>query len=113
MTWIAIPLAGCTVLSTFLGGLFALRVRANIGMLIALSGGVVVGVAFFDVLPEAIENVGNPQRVGGLAAVGFLTFFVAARALVLHHRDDTEHARAHARVGAVGAAALCVHSFVD
>jgi len=113
MTWIAIPLAGCTVVSTFLGGLFALRLRENVGTLIALSGGVVVGVAFFDVLPEAFENLGNAQHVGWLAGLGFLIFFVAARALVLHHRDDTEHARAHARIGAYGAAALCLHSFVD
>ena len=113
MTWIAIPLAGGTVVSTFIGGLFALRLRGSVGMLIALSGGVVVGVALFDVLPEAFANLGNARHVGWLAGVGFLVFFVAARALVLHHRDDDEHVHAHARVGAFGAAALSVHSFAD
>ncbi|MGZ8715533.1 MAG: ZIP family metal transporter [Gaiellaceae bacterium] len=113
MTWIAIPLAAGTVVSTFAGGLFALRLRGSVGVLIALSGGVVVGVALFDVLPEAFANLGNPQHVGWLAGVGFLVFFVAARALVLHHRDDDEHVHAHAQVGAFGAAALSAHSFVD
>jgi ZIP family zinc transporter len=113
MTWLAIPLAGCTVVSTFVGGLFALRLRASVGLLIALSGGVVVGVALFDVLPEAFDNLGNAQHVGWLAGLGFLVFFVGARALVLHHRDDDEHVHAHSRVGAFGAAALSAHSFVD
>jgi len=113
MTWIAIPLAGGTVISTMLGGLFALRLQGQIGTLIAASGGVVVGVALFDVLPEAFDNLGNAQHVAWLVGVGFLVFFVAARALVLHHRDDDEHVHAHARVGAMGAAALSVHSFLD
>jgi ZIP family zinc transporter len=113
MTWIAIPLAAGTVVSTFVGGLFALRLRDSVGLLIALSGGVVVGVAFFDVLPEAFENLGNAQHVGWLAGLGFLVFFVGARALVLHHRDDDAHVHAHGQVGAFGAAALSVHSFID
>ena len=113
MTWIAVPLATGTVVSTFVGGLFALRLRNSVGLLIALSGGVVVGVALFDVLPEAFDKLGNAQHVGWLAGLGFLVFFVAARALVLHHRDDDEHVHAHAQVGAFGAAALSLHSFVD
>ena len=113
MTWLAIPLAGATVVSTFLGGMLALRLRADVATLIALSGGVVVGVALFDVLPEAVDNLGNAQHVGWLAGLGFLVFFVAARALVLHHRDDAELVHAHHRVGALGAAALSVHSFID
>lgn len=113
MTWIAIPLAGGTVLSTLLGGFLALRLQGQMGTLIAASGGVVVGVAIFDVLPEAMRNLGNAQHVAWLVGVGFLVFFVAARALVLHHRDDDAHVHAHARVGAFGAAALSVHSFLD
>jgi ZIP family zinc transporter len=113
VNWIAIPLAAVTVLSTLAGGLLALRLRDSIGMLIAASGGVVVGVAVFDVLPEAFDNLGNAQQVAWLVGVGFLVFFVGARALVLHHRDDDAHVHAHARVGALGAAALSVHSFID
>jgi ZIP family zinc transporter len=111
--WIAIPLAGLTVVSTLLGGTFALRVGKEIHTLIALSGGVVVAVALFDVLPEAMTAVGDPRRVAGLMGAGFLTFFLAERFLVLHHRDEPEQAKAHARVGVLGAAGLSAHSFLD
>jgi zinc transporter ZupT len=110
---IAIPLAGLTVLSTLAGGLVALRLAKELTTAIALTGGIVVAVALFHVLPESFEAVGDPQRVGVLVGAGFLAFFLAERLIVLHHRDDTEHARAHAHVGAFGAAGLSVHSFVD
>ena len=113
MTWIAIPLATLTVLSTLAGGLVALRLSRELTTAIALTGGVVVAVALFHVLPEAMEAVGDAQRVGLLAGVGFIAFFLAERALVLHHRDEPEQARAHARVGALGAGGLALHSFVD
>lgn len=113
MTWIAIPLAGLTVLSTLAGGFVALRFHRDLHTLIALTGGVVVAVALFDVLPEAFEAVGDPHRVMALVGLGFLLFFIAERALVLHHRDEPEQARAHARVGVFGAAGLSAHSFVD
>jgi ZIP family zinc transporter len=48
-----------------------------------------------------------------LVGAGFLAFFLAERLLVLHHRDEPEQVRAHARVGALGAAGLSLHSFVD
>jgi ZIP family zinc transporter len=112
-TWIAIPLAGLTACSTFLGGLVALRVRKDLTALIALTGGVVVAVALFDVMPEAIDAVGNSRQVTWLIGAGFLGFFLAERALVLHHRDDAEHAQAHPHIGMLGASALSVHSFID
>ena len=113
MTWIAIPFAALTVASTLVGGLAALRIARELQAAVALTGGVVVAVAILEVLPEAIEAVADPRRVGVLVAVGFLLFFLAERALVLHHRDDAEQARAHAQVGALGAAGLSAHSFVD
>ena len=113
MNWIAIPLAGVTVLSTMAGGLVALRLAKELTTAIALTGGIVVAVALFHVLPEAIETVQDPQRVGLLVGVGFVCFFLAERLLVLHHRDDAEQAKAHAHVGAFGAAGLSIHSFID
>ena len=113
MSWIAIPLAGVTVVSTFVGGLIALRHHRQLTTLIALTGGVVIAVALFDVLPEAIDSVDNANRVTLLVGVGFIGFFLVERLLVLHHRDEAEQARAHAQVGALGAAGLSVHSFID
>jgi zinc transporter, ZIP family len=79
---------------------------------IALTGGIVVAVALFDVLPEALRIL-EPRDAVALVGAGFLLFFLAERLLVLHHRDEPEQARAHAHVGALGAAGLSVHSFVD
>jgi zinc transporter, ZIP family len=113
MNWIAIPLAGLTVVSTLAGGFVALRLSRELATAVALTGGVVVAVALFHVLPEAIEAVGDPQRVGLLVGLGFLVFFLAERAIVLHHRDEPAQARAHHQVGAFGAAGLSLHSFID
>jgi ZIP family zinc transporter len=110
---LAIPLAGVTVLSTLAGGLVALRLARELATAIALTGGVVVAVALFHVLPEAIETVDDPRRVGMLVGAGFVFFFLAERAVVLHHRDDDEHVHAHGQVGALGAAGLSLHSFID
>ena len=87
--------------------------RASLATAIALTGGIVVAVALFQVLPEAIEALDDPQLLGLLVGAGFVFFFVAERALVLHHRDDAEHIHAHAQVGALGAAGLSLHSFID
>ena len=113
MNWIVLPLALLTALSTTAGGLFALRLSKELTTVIALTGGIVVAVALFHVLPESIEIVDDPQRVGFLVGAGFAAFFLAERFLVLHHRDTEEEVRAHSQVGALGAGALCVHSFID
>jgi zinc transporter, ZIP family len=110
---VAIPLAGLTVIATLIGGHVALRLSHTLPTVIALTGGVVVAVALFDVLPEGIENLGDPRKGTALVAVGFLVFFFAERALVLHHRDDPHEARAHHRVGVLGALGLSIHSFID
>jgi zinc transporter, ZIP family len=113
MTWIALPFALVTVAATFAGGAAALRLGRDLTTAIALTGGVVVAVALFHVLPEAIEILDDPRRVGLLVGGGFLAFFLAERLLVLHHRDAPEDARAHQHVGALGAGALAAHTFID
>jgi zinc transporter, ZIP family len=110
---VAIPLAAVATMAIFGGGLIALRLSHTIPTVIALSGGVVVAVALLDVMPEAIELIGEPHDTLPLVAAGFLAFFLAEHVLVLHHRDDPEEARTHQPVGAAGAAALSVHSFLD
>ena len=113
MAWVAVPLACVTVLSTLLGGIVAFRLRRALGTLIALTGGVVIAVALFDVLPEAFDALDSSRLVTTLVGIGFVAFFLVERILVLHHRDDPDQARAHGRIGALGAAGLSVHSFLD
>jgi ZIP family zinc transporter len=96
-----------------LGGVVAFRLRRELATVIAFTGGIVVAVALFDVLPEALSLLDSPRRVTALVGAGFVGFFLVERVLVLHHRDEPEQARAHARVGALGAAGLSLHSFLD
>jgi len=113
VTWIAIPFALFVVFSTLAGGLLALRLAHSLPTVIALTGGVVVAVGLFDVLPEAMDNVGDAQVVAALVGAGFLGWFLIERFLVLHHRDAPEEARAHHQVGNLGALGLSIHSFID
>jgi zinc transporter, ZIP family len=111
---IAIPLTAIAVVTTLAGGALAMRMAHSLPTVIALSGGVVVAVALFDVLPEAIELLpDDPKVIAALAGAGFLTFFLTERVLVLHHRDEPADARAHHQVGTLGALGLSAHSFVD
>jgi zinc transporter, ZIP family len=111
---IAIPLAALTVVTTLSGGWLALRMAHSLPTVIALSGGVVVAVALFEVLPEAMELLEDePATLAALVGAGFIFFFLAERVLVLHHRDDPADARAHQEVGAMGALGLSAHSFLD
>ena len=111
---IAIPLTAFAVITTMAGGVLALRMAHSLPTVIALSGGIVVAVALFDVLPEAIDLLPNDSTaIGALMGAGFLTFFMFERVLVLHHRDEPADARAHGQVGTFGAFGLSAHSFID
>jgi zinc transporter, ZIP family len=110
---IAIPLAGLTVLATLIGGQVGLRYSDRLPTLLALTGGIVVAVALLDVLPEGIDGVEDVDLAPALVAAGFLGFFLAERMLVLHNRDEAVETLSGERVGALGAAGLSVHSFLD
>jgi len=113
MEWVAIPLGAVVMAGTFAGGYLGLRFSHTLPTVLALSGGIVVAVAIFDVMPESIELIGEPDDAALLIGAGFVGFFLLERVLVLHHRDDPEQARAHHRVGVAGALGLSVHSFID
>jgi ZIP family zinc transporter len=113
MPELAIPLAGLVVVAILGGGAVGLRLAHSLPTVIALSGGIVVAVALLEVLPEAIEGIGDAYDAVPLVALGFVGFFLLERLLVLHHRDRPEEARAHGRVGVLGALGLSLHSFTD
>lgn len=105
-----------TVASTLVGGLVGLRLRRRLAGVMAFTGGVVLGVALFDLGPEAVDrlgSVGAGRTVGVAMGVGFVGFLVLSRLLVLHHRDEPDEAARHRPVGALGAMALSVHSLLD
>ena len=73
-----------------------------------------MAVALFDVLPGG-DRRGGRRASASAASRGSASSSSSSRyrLLVLHHRDPDEQAKGHAQVGALGAAGLSIHSFVD
>lgn len=113
-------LAAGAVVSTWLGGLFALHNRDRLHLVLGFSAGVILGVVSFDLLPEIAElsastHVAFKTPMIALVA-GFLGFHVLEKSLVLHHaheREYGEYAHRHPSVGVASALALAGHSTAD
>lgn len=107
----AILLIACAVFAaTMLGGLVALRLQDKLHLILGFSAGAVVAVAFFDLLPEALELASGryaTTTIISTVAIGFFAYLVLDRMRSLHAGD----AHAHASEG--GAATLSLHSFLD
>jgi zinc transporter ZupT len=112
MSLVVLLIAVATFCSTFLGGLFALRFKDKLHLILGFSAGAVLAVAFFDLLPEALElGAGYPVAViPSLVGLGFVVYMILDRAIILH--ADQEPAHHHER-GALGAGSLTLHSYLD
>ena len=108
---------GCAAFcSTMLGGSLALKLRDRLHIVLGFSAGAVVAVAFFDLMPEALDLAGKTHELStvvSFVALGFLLYLLMDRLLLLHghsHEDDDEHVevRGHVRAGS-----LSIHSFLD
>ncbi|HEY8312455.1 MAG TPA: hypothetical protein VIG47_17935, partial [Gemmatimonadaceae bacterium] len=104
------------VFSTLLGGILALRLRASLGVLIALSTGLLLGAALLDLLPEAasLERAagGHGTTVFALALLSFLAF------MLVQNLVDTWSEHLNLRTspktwGRIGGGMLIAHSFRD
>jgi zinc transporter ZupT len=107
--------AAAAFVCTMLGGLFALRLRDRLHLILGFSAGAVVAVAFFDLIPEAFELAGghSAPTIAGVMALGFLGYLTLDRFFVLHtHHEGHEHEHGSGR-GTLGAGSLSVHSFLD
>jgi ZIP family zinc transporter len=100
--------------STFLGGLFALRFKDKLHLILGFSAGAVIGVAFFDLIPEALELAESldPATVLSITALGFVAYMLLDRFALLHNHHNEDHHEECAR-GKFGAASLAIHSFID
>jgi len=100
-----------TFFSTLLGGLFALRLQDRLHLILGFSAGAILGVAFFDLMPEALEIGGrHGAPIATLIAVGFLVYLLLDRSLFLYGHQDEQGGL---RRGGFGAASLSAHSFLD
>lgn len=104
-------------IATFLGGLFALRFKDKLHLIVGFSAGAVVGVAFFDLLPEALDLASpyGASKVLGISALGFVLYMLADRLMSLHSHTNEEdcHNVHHKHKGKIGAGSFSIHSFLD
>ncbi|MFA7243797.1 MAG: ZIP family metal transporter [Patescibacteria group bacterium] len=110
-----IAFAIATFFATLLGGLFALRFKDKLHIILGFSAGAVVGVALFDLLPESIELVSekyDSSLATTFIAIGFILFMILDRILVIHAHGDHEH-KDENHNGLAGAITLIIHSFLD
>ena len=110
---------GCAAFcATMLGGTLALKLRDQLHIILGFSAGAVVAVAFFDLLPEALElsdSAHTLSTIVSFAALGFLLYLISDRLILLHNHAHEEGEDEHSLEsrGHVRAGSLSIHSFLD
>jgi zinc transporter ZupT len=116
---ILIAVASAVFLATLAGGLFALGIRDRLHLILGFSAGAVVGVAMFDLLPEAFALTGRhfaPQLTAAAVGIGFLVYMLLDRLVrPLAARPRAGHAQETQITGrgVLGASSLVTHSLFD
>lgn len=118
---LVLGLAGITALFTAAGGLLALRSKDRLHLVLGLAAGLLLGLVAFDLIPEIFGL--NTTVVGGVPLVslvlvgGFLALHISEHAFGAHEPVDSDYGHAHEHThnvaGALGAAAMAGHIFLD
>src|SRR3954464_6430144 len=98
--------------ATMTGGVLALKLEGKLPLVMGFSAGAVIGVAFFDLGPEALDaGMGHytPRTLLAVAALGFFLYTALDRLVARH---DCEGQANPAR-GLIGAASFSAHSVLD
>ncbi len=121
--WYALIASTISSLGGLAGGILLLAhersARFLSKALIGFSAGVLLGVTFLDLLPEATQGFADPQTGFRLALFGVAAFFLIERILTSLHRHQDEYEQRHAESGSlVNARPLVilgdtVHNFLD
>jgi zinc transporter ZupT len=118
MSYIPVAVTILTFISTFIGGLFSLKYKDKLHLILGFTAGVLLGVVSFDIFPEIFRLVGDLKipAIGPMMALvaGFLIFHILEKILLIHHSNEEEYGHhKHPTVGALSALALTGHSFLD
>jgi zinc transporter ZupT len=113
---VAIAVSIGTFFATLLGGLFALYQQDRLHLILGFSAGALIGVAFFDLIPEALDLASaalGTQLIVTTIAVGFVAYMLLDRTIAPHGDKGSRTAKLWRRGGALGAGSLSAHSFLD
>jgi len=107
-----------TFLSIFLGGLFTIKFKHKLHLIMGFTAGVLLGVVSFEIFPEIIEQIKiydfRPIEPMIALVAGFLIFHILEKTILIHHAHENEYAEhKHPHVGVASALALAGHSFMD
>lgn len=115
MAVLVMAIAGAAFVATMVGGLFAISLRDRLHLVLGFSAGAVIGVAFFDLMPEALESgsgAWGSRTIMLLCAAGFFLYTLLDRVIMLHTAGEGAHCHHHRR-GWMGAGSFSAHSFLD
>ncbi len=106
----ALLLSLSTFFSTLLGGLFGLRFRDHLNLIMGFTAGVLVGLVSFDLLPEIFRLVYSLHldSTGPMLALmcGFLLFHIVEKSILIHFSHEEQYAvHEHPFVGVLSAVA--------
>src|ERR1700737_161827 len=102
---------------TLAGGLFAFRYRQYLLYIMAFSAGLLIGIAFLDLIPEVAEMAQRESievRILIITVlVGFIGIFLLEKLTIIHSEKQHDLPGHRHHVGLVGALGLSFHSFLD
>jgi ZIP family zinc transporter len=94
---------------TLAGGAFAFRYQRYLLYIMAFSSGLLIGVAFLDLIPE----VSALAQLHAIDICGFLAIFLLEKLTIIHGEKQHDAPGHTHNVGLVGAIGLSFHSFLD
>lgn len=102
---------------TLAGGAFAFRYQRHIHAIMAFSAGLLIGVAFLDLIPELFELATSlnldVRRLMLTVIGGFVAIFLLEKLTIIHSEKAHDSPGHRHQVGLVGAIGLSFHSFLD
>ncbi|HET7061302.1 MAG TPA: ZIP family metal transporter [Nitrosospira sp.] len=132
LSWIIATTLFGALLSVLVAAVLTLNTRASwVQMLISYAIGALLGAAFLNALPEALELSKNPAQMTGTVLFGILLFFILEKLVLWRHchsaecdahdrpiapvtaRPATSHGHDNGRSGMMIMLGDTFHSFVD
>lgn len=105
-----------SIIATVAGGFFAIRYKDKLHLILGFSAGAILGVALFDLLPEAItlsSGTYNTVTVFLSSAIGFSFYLLLDRLFSLHSHECDHDCEKPYHKGKLGASTFLLHSFLD